>query len=154
MCDLHDASSQIACSLSCRLRASRSTTASSENECPSEVSTVGRDSEAAECADKAGRGNYLRLAIANSKADKHSLERHLPAALEFVSGHLAQQRRVLIHCDAGQLPAQRDQSATTQYLSQRCCMLMCLLACLPASSAWASNSASTAGTRARHAHAV
>ena len=66
---------------------------------------MGRGSEAAECAEKAGKGNYLRLAIANSKADKHSLERLLPAALDFVSGHLAQQHRVLIHCDAGKLPA-------------------------------------------------
>lgn len=64
---------------------------------------MGRDSEAAECADKAGKGNYLRLAIASSKADKHSLERQLPAALEFVSGHLAQQHRVLLHCDTGKM---------------------------------------------------
>ena len=85
----------------CRLKASRSSTVSSERECLSELSTVGRDTEAAECADKAGKGNYLRLAIASSKADKHSLERQLPAALEFVSSHLAQQHRVLIHCDAG-----------------------------------------------------
>ena len=86
-----------------RLRASCCTTESSVAECPSEVTTVGRDSEAAECADKAGKGNYLRLAIASSKADKHSLERQLPAALEFVSGHLAQQHRVLLHCDTGKM---------------------------------------------------
>ena len=67
------------------------------------MTTVGRDSDAAENADKAGRGNYLRLAIASSKADKHSLQRQLPAALEFVSGHLAQQHRVLLHCDTGKI---------------------------------------------------
>lgn len=62
---------------------------------------MGRDTEAAECADKAGKGNHLRLAVASSKADKHSLQRQLPAALEFVSSHLAQQHRVLLHCDTG-----------------------------------------------------
>ena len=85
-----------------RLKASRSATAVSERECPSEVQTVGRDADAAECAGKGAKGAYLRLPIANSKADKHSLERQLPAALDFVSSHLAQQHRVLIHCDAGQ----------------------------------------------------
>ena len=85
----------------CRLKASRISTVSSELECPSELSTVARDTEAAECASKAGKSNHLRLPVASSKADKHSLERQLPAALEFVSGHLLQQHRVLIHCDAG-----------------------------------------------------
>ena len=85
----------------CRLKASRISTLSSELECPSELSTVARDTEAAECAGKAGKSNYLRLPVASSKADKHSLEGQLPAALEFVSGHLLQQHRVLIHCDAG-----------------------------------------------------
>ncbi|DBA66398.1 TPA: hypothetical protein ACH3X2_002378 [Trebouxia sp. C0005] len=83
------------------LKASRNSTVSSELECPSELSTVARDTEAAECAGKAGKSNYLRLPVASSKADKHSLERQLPAALEFVSGHLLQQHRVLIQCDAG-----------------------------------------------------
>ncbi|KAL3137186.1 hypothetical protein ABBQ32_006750 [Trebouxia sp. C0010 RCD-2024] len=84
------------------VKASSSATESSALECPSEVSLVGRDTEAAECADKAGKGNYLRLAVASSKADKHSLERQLPAALEFVSSHVAQQHRVLLHCDTGE----------------------------------------------------
>lgn len=48
-------------------------------------------------------GAHLRLPVAKSKADKHSLQKHLPAALEFVSHHLAQQHRVLLHCDAGGL---------------------------------------------------
>ena len=85
----------------CRLKPSCISTLSSELECPSELSTVARDAEAAECAGKAGKSNYLRLPVASSKADKHSLEGQLPAALEFVSGHLLQQHRVLIHCDAG-----------------------------------------------------
>ena len=85
------------------MRASSSTTESSALECPSEMSLVGRDTEAAECADKAGKGNYLRLAVASSKADKHSLERQLPAALQFVSSHLAQQHRILLHCDTGEM---------------------------------------------------
>ena len=52
-------------------------------------------------AGSSSQGNYLRLPIASSKADKHSLEHQLPAALEFVSGHLAQHHRVLITCDTG-----------------------------------------------------
>ena len=106
----------------CRLKASRISTVSSELECPSELSTVARDTEAAECASKAGKSNLLRLPVASSKADKHSLERQLPAALEFVSGHLLQQHRVLIHCDAGKL------SSTYLYgpPADACCVTCCV----------------------------
>ena len=85
----------------CRLKASRSPTSCSERQSPSELRTVARSTEAAEGSNKAAAGNYLRLPIASSKADKHSLERQLPAALQFLSAHLLQEHRVLIHCDAG-----------------------------------------------------
>ena len=68
---------------------------------PPAVATAVRDCEALATSDKASPGAYLRVPIASSKLDRHGLEGHLPAALEFVSGHLAQQRRVLLHCDAG-----------------------------------------------------
>lgn len=60
------------------------------------------DSEAtAAAADTADPGAYLRVPIGNSKLDRHGLERQLPAVLEFVSGHLVEERRILLHCDAG-----------------------------------------------------
>lgn len=55
----------------------------------------------AAAAQAADPGAYLRVPVATSKMDRHGLERQLPAVLEFVSGHLAQEHRILLHCDAG-----------------------------------------------------
>lgn len=57
--------------------------------------------EATTVAEQGKPGAYLRVPIASSKMDRHGLERQLPAVLEFVSNKLAQEQRVLLHCDAG-----------------------------------------------------
>lgn len=59
------------------------------------------DCEAAAAAEAADPGAYLRVPVATSKINRHGLERQLPAVLEFVSGHLAKEHRILLHCDAG-----------------------------------------------------
>ena len=46
-------------------------------------------------------GRYLHLHIQSSKYNRMALKNALPSALEFVSGHLASGRTVLIHCHYG-----------------------------------------------------
>ena len=47
------------------------------------------------------KGRYLWLPVKSSKLDRHALEVALPAALTFLSDHLQQGRRVLVHCVEG-----------------------------------------------------
>lgn len=47
---------------------------------------------------------YLWLPIAGPKRDRMALRARLPAALDFVAGHLSCGRRVLVHCDDGAAP--------------------------------------------------
>ena len=50
---------------------------------------------------EAGLARYLWLPVAGPKRDRTALRARLPAALAFVSGHLARGRRVLVLCDDG-----------------------------------------------------
>lgn len=90
-------------SLACRLKADGVTAAAQHSlqSLPLTAATAVRDCEALATADKGSAGAYLRVPVASNKLDRHGLQRQLPTALEFVSGHLTQQHRVLLHCDAG-----------------------------------------------------
>ena len=87
----------------CRLKADGASIAA-QQQLPPIAATAVRDCEALATADKGGAGAYLRMPVASNKLDRHGLQRQLPAALQFVSDHLAQQHRVLLHCDAGNIP--------------------------------------------------
>ena len=90
-------------SQACRLKADGVTAAAQHRlrGLPPTAATALRDCEALATADKGSAGAYLRVPVASNKLDRHGLQRQLPTALEFVSDHLTQQHRVLLHCDAG-----------------------------------------------------
>jgi len=46
-------------------------------------------------------GRYLQMPVAEGKRDRHGLERWMAAGLAFVAVHLAEGRKVLVHCNQG-----------------------------------------------------
>lgn len=55
------------------------------------------------CSPRRSGCRYCWLPVKPSKIDRQGLARVLPAALRFVWHHLRSGRRILIHCDEGEL---------------------------------------------------